>query len=206
MRWLRSAASTRANLREPIDTSLVVRKIDGAHDRINSIIDDVLTLTRKGESVEETDRFELAGVVEEAWSNIDSKEGTLEVTESIAIEGERSRLLRALENLFRNSLDHGPDDVTVTVGLTEDGFYVQDDGPGIPDEELGDVFEYGHTTSDDGTGLGLSIVKTIAEAHGWSLWVDGTYEGGARFVFADVFASEERIFEESAFTWDHAAG
>jgi len=70
--------------------------------------------------------------------------------------------------------------VTVTVGLTEDGFCVQ----------------------DDGTGLDLSIVKTIAEAHGWSLCVDGTYEGDARFVFA----TEERIFEKSAFTWDYAVG
>jgi signal transduction histidine kinase len=183
-----------------------VEKIDVAHDRIDSIINDVLTLTRKGESIEETERFDLEGVAREAWSHIDSKDASLTVAESIAIEGERSRLLRAFENLFRNSLDHGPADVSVTVGLTDDGFYIQDDGPGIPDEEMGDIFEYGHTTSDDGTGLGLSIVKTIAEAHGWSLWVDGTYGAGARFVFADVFATEERIFEETAFTWDHAAG
>jgi len=181
-----------------------VEKIDGAHDRIDSIIGDVLTLTRKGESVEETDRFDLAAVAEEAWSNIDNKDATLRVEDSIAIEGERNRLLRAFENLFRNAIDHVGPEVTVTVGLTEDGFYVEDDGPGIPDEEMDSIFEYGHTTSESGTGLGLSIVKTIAEAHGWSLWVDGTSGRGARFVFSDVFASEERIFEESAFTWEHA--
>ncbi|QCC49828.1 sensor histidine kinase [Halapricum salinum] len=181
-----------------------VEKIDGAHDRIDSIIDDVLTLTRKGESVEETERFDLGSVAEEAWNNIDNKDATLRVEDSIVIEGERNRLLRAFENLFRNAIDHVGPEVTVTVGLTEDGFYVEDDGPGIPDEEMDNIFEYGHTTSESGTGLGLSIVKTIAEAHGWSLWVDGTSGMGARFVFSDVFASEERIFEESAFTWEHA--
>ncbi|WP_229112034.1 sensor histidine kinase [Halapricum desulfuricans] len=181
-----------------------VEKIDGAHDRIDSIIDDVLTLTRKGESVEETERFELEDAASEAWSNIDNKDATLRVEDSIAIEGDRSRLLRALENLFRNSIDHVGPEVTVTVGLTEDGFYVEDDGPGIPDEEMDAIFEYGHTNSEDGTGIGLSIVRTIAEAHGWSVWVDGTSGRGARFVFSDVFATEERLFEESAFTWEHA--
>ena len=183
-----------------------VEKIDDAHDRIDSIIDDVLTLTRKGESVEETERFALEDIATEAWGNIDNKDAELTVAQSITIEGDRSRLLRALENLFRNSIDHVGPGVSVTVGLTEDGFYVQDDGPGIPDEEMGNIFEYGHTTSEDGTGIGLSIVKTIAEAHGWTLWIDGTYEGGARFVFADVFEREQRVFEESAFTWDNAEG
>ena len=181
-----------------------VEKIDGAHDRIDSIIGDVLTLTRKGESVEETDRFELEDAAMEAWSNIDSKDATLDIVDSISIEGDRSRVLRAFENLFRNSIDHVGPEVTVTVGLTEDGFYVEDDGPGIPDEEMDSIFEYGHTTSEDGTGLGLSIVKTIAEAHGWSIWIDGTSGRGARFVFSDVFATEDRLFEQSAFTWQHA--
>jgi len=181
-----------------------VEKIDDAHDRIDSIIGDVLTLTRKGESVEETDRFELEDAAREAWGNIDNKDATLEIERSIAIEGDRSRVLRAFENLFRNSIDHVGPEVTVTVGLTEDGFYVEDDGSGIPDEEMDSIFEYGHTTSEDGTGLGLSIVKTIAEAHGWSVWIDGTSGRGARFVFSDVFATEDRLFEQSAFTWQDA--
>jgi len=181
-----------------------VEKIDGAHDRIDSIIGDVLTLTRKGESVEETDRFELEEAAREAWRNIDSKDATLEIENSISIEGDRSRVLRAFENLFRNSIDHVGPEVTVTVGLTEVGFYIEDDGPGIPDEEMDSIFEYGHTTSEDGTGLGLSIVKTIAEAHGWSVWIDGTSGRGARFVFSDVFGTEDRLFEQSAFTRQHA--
>ncbi|AWB27056.1 sensor histidine kinase [Halococcoides cellulosivorans] len=176
-------------------------KLGDAHERIDSIINDVLTLTREGESVEETESVKLEAIAREAWDNVDSGAATFEVAESRTIEVDPSRLQRALENLLRNSIDHVGEEATVTVGLTRDGFFVQDDGPGIPDEMMDTVFEYGHTTSDDGTGLGLSIVKTIAEAHGWTVWVDGTYEDGARFVFSEVFENEQVPFTETEFTW-----
>lgn len=176
-------------------------KLTDAHERIDSIINDVLTLTREGESVEETESVELEAIAREAWDTVDSAAATLEVAESRTIEADPSRLQRAFENIFRNAIDHVGKDVTLTVGLTRDGFFIQDDGPGIPDEMIDTVFEYGHTTSDEGTGLGLSIVKTIAEAHGWTVWIDGTYEDGARFVFSEVFENEQVPFTETEFTW-----
>jgi len=80
----------------------------------------------------------------------------------------------------------GPADpsVTVRVGTFDDesGFYVADDGPGIPDARRDAVFESGFSTSEDGTGFGLSIVEQVADAHGWSVYItesefgDGTDE------------------------------
>jgi signal transduction histidine kinase len=78
--------------------------------------------------------------------------------------------------------------VTVTVGTTETGFFVADDGPGIPEEHVADLFEYGYTTAEEGTGLGLSIVETMAESHGWTVELDES-AAGARFVFGNVDAS-----------------
>jgi len=178
-----------------------IEKLESAHDRIESIIDDVLTLTRKGSSVEETAPVPLEAVVTDAWDNIDNKSASIEVAGSRTIDADRTRLLRALENLFRNAIDHVGPEVTVTVGLTDHGFYVADDGPGIPSEAVDDIFEYGHTTSEDGTGLGLSIVKTIAEAHGWRLYIDTTYPDGAMFVFADVFSEDEPDWYGTEFEW-----
>ncbi|MGB9932084.1 sensor histidine kinase [Haloarcula amylolytica] len=178
-----------------------IEKLEDAHDRIESIIDDVLTLTRKGASVEQTAPVPLEGLVTEAWDNIDNKNASIEIAGSRTIDADRTRLLRALENLFRNALDHVGPEVTVTVGLTDHGFYVADDGPGIPTEAVDDIFEYGHTTSEDGTGLGLSIVKTIAEAHGWRLYIDTTYPDGAMFVFADVFSEDEPDWYGTEFEW-----
>ncbi|MFB6281183.1 MAG: sensor histidine kinase, partial [Haloferacaceae archaeon] len=76
--------------------------------------------------------------------------------------------------------------VTVTVGDLPDGFYVEDDGPGIPAEERETAFDAGYTTADDGAGFGLAIVSEIAEAHGWSVAATEGTEGGARFEFTGV--------------------
>jgi len=67
-----------------------------------------------------------------------------------------------------------------------EGFYVADDGAGIPDEEKTDVLEHGYLTGDGGTGFGLSIVLDIADSHGWSLRVADSVDGGARFEFTGV--------------------
>ena len=83
------------------------------------------------------------------------------------------------------------DAVTVRVGLLQDadgptGFYVEDDGPGIPADKRDRVFEPGYSTAADGTGYGLAIVTWIAEAHDWSVSVTESAAGGARFEFTDV--------------------
>ncbi len=71
--------------------------------------------------------------------------------------------------------------VNVTVGALDDGFYVADDGPGIPDDEKEDVFDRGYTTHQDGTGFGLRIVEVVANAHGWDVELVDSESGGARF-------------------------
>ena len=78
--------------------------------------------------------------------------------------------------------------VAISVGALDDrrGFYVEDDGPGIPAEEREDVFEAGYSSARDGTGFGLSIVEQVAEAHGWNVRVTEVTEGGARFEFTGV--------------------
>jgi signal transduction histidine kinase len=83
-------------------------------------------------------------------------------------------------------------DIRVRVGPTGDGggFYVEDDGVGIPVDERERVFEYGVSGTRDGTGYGLAIVENIARAHGWNVAaVEGT-DGGARFEVTDVSVAD----------------
>jgi signal transduction histidine kinase len=87
-----------------------------------------------------------------------------------------------------DAVEHGAADaadLTVTVGPLADGpgFAVADDGRGIPESNRDEVLEHGVSIDEDGTGLGLSIVRTIADAHGWSVTVGEGESGGARFVF-----------------------
>lgn len=84
-----------------------------------------------------------------------------------------------LENFFRNAIELGGEDVIVTVGKRDSGFYVADDGTGIPPNRREKVFEGGHTTAEGGTGLGLKIVQDIADAHGWEIHLTESAAGGA---------------------------
>jgi len=152
-------------------------------DRMSDLVDDMLTLAREGTAVDETEVVDLAAVAEEAWTTTDAPAATLAVDGDLALAADPSRLRQLFENCFRNAVDHGPSDVTVRVGDLPDrtGFCISDDGPGIPESQRDEVFELGHTTSDDGTGLGLGIVSEIVDAHGWSLAVTESERGGARF-------------------------
>ncbi len=105
---------------------------------------------------------------------------------SATAKADENRLRQLFGNLFRNAIEHGGNDVTITVGDLDDGFYVADNGSGIPDEERDQVFEAGHTSAETGTGLGLSIVKEIADAHDWTVSATESSEGGARFEIIGV--------------------
>jgi signal transduction histidine kinase len=157
-------------------------KIENAHDRMDAIIEDVLTLTRQGERIAETSSVSLTAVAEDAWANVATADAELVADEDLGtVDADEGRLKQLFENLYRNAIDHAGEDVTVRVGRSPTGFYVEDDGPGIPETERETVFDSGYTTGEEGTGLGLSIVETIATAHGWRIGVTGGVEDGARF-------------------------
>ena len=75
--------------------------------------------------------------------------------------------------------------VNITVGSLSDGpgFYVADDGPGIPEDARKNIFQMGYSTDVDGTGFGLAIVQSVVDAHGWDVVVTESEHGGARFEF-----------------------
>ncbi len=161
-------------------------KVDSAHGRIERLIDDLLTLARGETTVEDPTQMYLQTTAREAWEHVDTGAATLIIPEdSLVVAADEGRLNRLFENLYRNAVEHAGDDVTVTVGHLEDvsGFYVADDGSGIPPEHRDEVFEHGVTADDGGTGLGLSIVSDIAQAHGWECAATESTSGGARFDF-----------------------
>jgi PAS domain S-box-containing protein len=155
--------------------------IDAAHERMRTLIEDLLTLARQGQAVGDTESVDLRLLVTEAWVAVDG--GALEAADDLGdLDCDDDRVRELLVNLFSNAVEHGGEDVTVTVGrLDEGGFYVADDGPGIPPDRREEVFERGVTTVDGGTGFGLAIVRSIAEAHGWSVSATESESGGARF-------------------------
>jgi PAS domain S-box-containing protein len=187
-----------------IETVEVVRQ---SLERAEAIIAQTLRFAEEGE-VDEAVPVELESVAETAWEGVATTGATLEVESSVRLRADPKALARVLENLFRNAVEHGATTrrrgdgadtdvghgtptVSVVVGAipaadTTVGFYVEDDGPGIPPHRRETVFETAYSTSDTGTGFGLAIVEQIVAAHGWSVSaVEGT-TGGARFEFTGI--------------------
>jgi signal transduction histidine kinase len=118
--------------------------------------------------------------------SVDTGRATLEIDTSRGVEADQSRLRQLLENLCHNAVEHGGEDVTVSVGTVDDGFYVADTVPGIPESDRKKVFESGYSTGEDGTGFGLRIVEEVVDAHGWDIRVTDSDQGGARFEITGV--------------------
>lgn len=154
-----------------------------ALDRMDILIDDLLTLARGGQSIAETESIELAELVRDCWEFVPAEEATVEVDDDIVLRGDWSRVQQLFENLFRNAVEHGGGDVTIRIGVLENGsgIYVEDDGAGIPEKKRDQIFTDGYSTGEEGSGFGLTIVQQIVEAHGWNIRVTDSETGGARF-------------------------
>ncbi|WP_435069299.1 PAS domain S-box protein [Haloplanus sp. C73] len=186
-----------------------------AIDRMETLIEDVLTLAREGECVDDTEPVALSAIVGQSWANVETNTAEYRLVDDAVIVADRSRLGQVFENLFRNSVEHGSTDnrraeraddsvehgstnsqrddtLTVTIGTITNaegdphGFYVEDDGVGIPADVRDRVFEAGYSTDGSGTGFGLRIVRDIVEAHGWSVSCTAGESGGARFEITGV--------------------
>ena len=152
-----------------------------ALERIDQLLDDMVNLASNGSYVDERTDVDLARVAKRAWRSVASGDADLRISSTESVSADETRLLQVLENLFRNAVEHGGDDVTVRIGVFDGGFFVEDDGNGIPSEHRSEVFETGVSLASGGTGLGLSIVRNIVEAHGWDITVTEGDDGGARF-------------------------
>ncbi len=123
-----------------------------------------------------------------------------EATESMMLIGDELKLHEVLQNLITNAIHHAQDAGEVVVKASRlvrpDGdvarIVVQDDGKGIPAEELPLVFDRYRSgaKAGGGTGLGLAICKEFVELHGGEIWAEAPAEGGAAFIFTLPLAQE----------------
>lgn len=161
---------------------------------------DILLITVRGTSATTAiEPISIAVVAADAWDAIttDTVDGDLIVETEQTVQADSTHLRYLFRQLFRNSLEHGGSGVTVRVGDVDNrnGFYIEDNGPGIPEDAREDVLEAGFTTKADGQGLGLTFVAQLAEAYDWQWTITESAAAGARFEFTDVsrVSTEEEL-------------
>lgn len=163
-------------------------QVENAIDRIEEMVD-ILLVTVRGSQVDiDYEPVAIAEIAADAWTDLstETEAATLIVDAEQVIRADPVHVEHLLRNLYRNSLEHGNEDATVRVGDLTDGFYVEDDGPGISEDIRENVTEAGFTTKTDGIGLGLTFINQLADTYDWECTITGSETGGARFEFTNV--------------------
>jgi len=196
---LRTPLSTvrgRLELALETDETEHVEKASAALDRVDEMLTDMVGVLRTGKVVSDTEEVDLGEMVGSVSETVNLPEtASVEVVGSPPprVEGDKDAVRRLLENLVSNSVEHGGESVRVRIGRLNGGFYYEDDGPGIPEENREEVFEPGFSTKGEGdgeeedagtgtgTGMGLASVRQVVIAHGWEISVEDSEElGGVR--------------------------
>jgi signal transduction histidine kinase len=165
--------------------------------RMRRLVADLLLLARADAGrVRRREPIDVRAVVREAAGEVAPLAETRALTvdvgdEPLAVDAAGDELHRMALNLIQNAVVHTPDGTAVQVRVGRSGhdavIEVADDGPGIPPNLRGRVFDRfvrgaGDRSSEGGSGLGLSIVRAVAESHGGRVELGESDASGARFV------------------------
>jgi signal transduction histidine kinase len=186
-------------LARPLDDErrdAAVESAKRAADRMEGLLDDLLHATRAERVFAPTvmrlvDMGELAEAVCASLQVGAEQQIRVGAEPGIIVLGDEVRLEQAVSNLVGNAIKHGPENGEIRVSVSSQGerarLAVEDDGPGLPEDQWETVFERGKrgptSSGKPGLGLGLYIVRVVAEAHGGTAYIERSSTGGSRFVF-----------------------
>lgn len=174
-----------------------IKRISDATDKMNTLLRDLLELSRIGRLINKSENIPFVEIVNDALDLVQGRLQSAGAHVSIqqdlpVVHGDRQRLLEVLQNLLDNAakfVGRQPDPrIEVGCAGMEDKmhiFFVRDNGIGIPIEHHDRIFGLFNKldASTEGTGIGLALVKRIVEFHGGSIWVQSEAGAGATFHF-----------------------
>jgi two-component system sensor histidine kinase MprB len=160
-------------------------------EELGSLVGDVVELAREDAPRSVAEPVELAQVVDRAVERVRRRAPAIAFDVRMSpwyLEGDPAQLERAVVNLLDNATRWSPPQGTVHVRLDRGVLHVADEGPGIPAEDLPNVFERFYRSSTaratPGSGLGLAIVQQAADRHGGRVAASTAPGGGALLTLA----------------------
>jgi signal transduction histidine kinase len=189
--------------REKLDRYLKIIRSNSSY--MNSLIDDLFLFSKL--DMQKLDfHFETVGIkpfiadmMEEFSLDLGEKNAVFEFTDTLAreydVKLDAKRFYQIIRNIIDNAVKHGPDTLLkIEAKLYEAGGFIcidiTDNGPGIPEESLGHIFDRFYRVGTErtkdlsSTGLGLAIAKELVQAHGGKIAVSAAEGGGSRFTVA----------------------
>lgn len=174
---------------ETVEDDVERRKMAASVDDLSQTLDDILALARIGRAGQPPERAELSTLVTAIVEEFEDMGAQVELGPMVRIVRpvQVTLLRRALRNLVSNALRYGE---MATVSVAEEGgaalLRVEDNGPGIAEEQIGAMMEpfirgeASRNRATGGSGLGLAIARAIAESLGGELVLANRLEGGLR--------------------------
>ncbi len=150
-----------------------------------------------------TESIKLKSLIKEILSLYRADQIQLQAAEELPpISVDPLQIRQVFHNLIKNSLEAGEKEGRQKIKITlktieeQDKKYAQvmieDNGAGLPKEQIDQIFDPYVTTKEKGTGLGLAIVKKIIDEHGGIIWADSTCQTGARFILRLPYSQPRR--------------
>jgi two-component system sensor histidine kinase SenX3 len=187
-------------------------KMQNEAKRLTELVQEIIDLSRlqSSDPLQKAFPVEIEDVIREAINqaqiSAESRNITLDVglMQHAVVIGDRDQLIMAIHNLIENAINYSPEKTKVSVNSTiKEGLIevsVTDQGIGIPESELGRIFERfyrvdpARSRQTGGTGLGLSIVKHVALNHGGDVRVWSKVNVGSTFsILLPMAPPEEKI-------------
>lgn len=164
-----------------------LQEVENAIDRINAIVRQLRKFAKQEVATQlHEDMRDLIRDALRLWRATHT--GSSDIRERLQptcpVMVDRGQLQQVVLNLVQNAVDAAGCNGTISIESSEQGAHallaVEDDGPGMGPDVLGNLFQPFHTTKRDGLGLGLSIVRGIVEAHHGSIRIDSVLGRGTR--------------------------
>jgi light-regulated signal transduction histidine kinase (bacteriophytochrome) len=174
-----------------------IQRITDATEKMQTLLNDLLELSRVGRLINKPEMLPFRQVVDEAVELVQGRITQAGVSVSISndlpsIYGDHRRLVEVMQNLIDNASKFMGDQPSPRIEIGQHGFindmpllYVRDNGIGIPHEFMENIFGLFNKLDPrtDGTGIGLALVKRIIEFHHGKIWVESELGNGATFYF-----------------------